>query len=224
MVRIGKKKSRFHFDESAAFLIVANLVTLIAAVWEGWDLRDVMFIYWAQSVIIGFFSCRRILALQDYSTDGFELGDQPVEPTKKTKRHAAFAFAAVYGGFHLCYVSFLLPRFFQWSGWELWGIWLCVGVFALNHRFSFHHNVKRDLDRKPNIGTLVFFPYLRILPMHLTIIFGIGFLRSKPPAVVLFLVLKTVVDLLMHLIEHASESQNSTGAEDQPTPVTHESP
>jgi len=45
----------------------------------------------------------------------------------------------------------------------------------------------------------MFFPYARIIPMHLTIIFGM--LLGKG-AIVLFLTLKTLADMIMHVLEH----------------------
>lgn len=50
------------------------------------------------------------------------------------------------------------------------------------------------------LGTLMFYPYLRIIPMHLTIIFGSMMGEGK---VVLFMILKTVSDAAMHMVEHA---------------------
>lgn len=45
----------------------------------------------------------------------------------------------------------------------------------------------------------MFYPYLRIIPMHLTIIFGHAMDQS---AMVLFMILKTLADAGMHMIEH----------------------
>ena len=42
-------------------LILANLVTIVLAILGNWDLATVMFIYWAQSIIIGIFSVISIL-------------------------------------------------------------------------------------------------------------------------------------------------------------------
>lgn len=47
----------------------------------------------------------------------------------------------------------------------------------------------------------MFLPYARVIPMHLTIIFGFGF-GSHSFALIIFLILKTVADWIMHEFEH----------------------
>jgi hypothetical protein len=47
----------------------------------------------------------------------------------------------------------------------------------------------------------MFLPYVRILPMHLTIVFG-GLLFGGTLALLLFGVLKTAADAAMHSLEH----------------------
>ena len=37
-------------------LLAANIITIILAILENWDLATILFIYWAQSVIIGIFT------------------------------------------------------------------------------------------------------------------------------------------------------------------------
>ena len=66
---------------------------------------------------------------------------------------------------------------------------------------------ERDEKKKPNIGRILFFPYARILPMHLTIMFGGSLMNSgwtgAQVALIFFLLLKTVADIMMHMMEHA---------------------
>ena len=83
------------------------------------------------------------------------------------------------------------------------GIGVCVLTFLVNHAFSYAQNKERDAKRVPNIGTIMFFPYARIIPMHLTIIFGSHFAKASTGDLVLFLGLKTVADVIMHMVEHA---------------------
>ncbi len=57
-----------------------------------------------------------------------------------------------------------------------------------------------DAQGTPNIGTLMFTPYLRVVPMHLTIVFGAVALGST--GVLVFGGMKMVADVAMHVAEH----------------------
>lgn len=83
------------------------------------------------------------------------------------------AFALV---FHFAYLVFLIQgtieaprqviRLDQLS-------FIALGAsFIFTHARSYRDNVEANLSSKPNLGTLMFMPYLRVLPMHLVIIFG----------------------------------------------------
>ena len=194
----------FRFEKSALFLVLSNIFTIIIALLGHWRLSDVMWIYWGQSVIIGFFNCIRILCLKQFSTEGFRINDHPVAPTKATQRQTAAFFALHYGFFHFIYCIFLFKDRADLSQFSVLGVIACIAVFAVNHGFSFKYNLQRDLARKPNIGTIMFFPYARIIPMHLTIILGGIFRQQTTGILVLFLGLKTLADLIMHLVEHRS--------------------
>ena len=55
-------------------------------------------------------------------------------------------------------------------------------------------------------------PYLRVVPMHLTIIIG-GAIAGSQMALAGFLTLKTLADYLMHRLEHAMmRKSQETGA------------
>ena len=47
----------------------------------------------------------------------------------------------------------------------------------------------------------MFFPYARIVPMHITIVIGGAFLANQA-ALFMFLALKTIADIAMHVSEH----------------------
>ncbi|HSU77645.1 MAG TPA: DUF6498-containing protein, partial [Burkholderiales bacterium] len=86
-------------------VIATNVVAIGIAWWQHWPLVTLLWPYWMQSVIIGWYSRKRILALHDFSlanTDGFDQGSP-----EKTKRHTARFFVLHYGIFHLVYAIFL---------------------------------------------------------------------------------------------------------------------
>ena len=188
---------------SVLTLIGANLVAIILAVVEGWDLHILMLIYWAQSVIIGYFSVRRMLDLKDFSTEGMSQNGRVLNATPATQKKIAHFFALHYGGFHLIYLAFIFMdgREVFRENWLYMAI--CIAVFFYNHRYSFKANRKHDRSRKPNIGNIMFFPYARILPMHLTILAGGAIGSTSTGILILFLGLKTGADVIMHSIEHA---------------------
>jgi hypothetical protein len=188
-------------DGSLWALVAANLFALAVAVWQDWGVRPLMLLYWGQSVVIGVANVFRMLALERFSTEGVTSGGSELQPTPAAKWQVAVFFALHYGIFHLVYLLFLVlgvdAEPLEWR-WFL----ACTLAFALNHLWSFHYN--RELDRQgtPNIGAMMFTPYLRIVPMHITILFG-ALSFGGGLALLLFGVLKTLADAGMHLVEHA---------------------
>jgi hypothetical protein len=187
---------------STLSLIIANLIAINLAVYEGWHLQDLMIIYWTQSVIIGWFGFRRIFDLKQFSTKDFLInGERPPE-NMNTKLAIALYFGVPYGFFHATCLVFLPEgeQVFQGSGLVLA---ICVVVFYVNHRYSYVYNRELDQNRKPNIGNIVSFAYARILPMHITIVIGGALGPSTKFSLLLFLVMKTVADVIMHKVEHS---------------------
>lgn len=205
--RAGEAAPPFVLDGSVWSLVAANILALAVALYQDWHVTSLMLLYWGQSVVIGISYMLRILALEKFSTENFTMNDQPVDPTPSTKRQVAFFFLIHYGIFHAVYLGFLVSGpFDQPVALDRW-FWACTAVFALNHAWSYRYN--RDLDRQgtPNIGTLMFTPYIRILPMHLTILAG-GLIIGG--GLLLFGALKTLADVGMHFTEHQRLKKIST--------------
>ena len=189
--------------ESTRSLLIANAVTLATALIFQWPLSLLLWPYWIQSVVIGYFSGKRMLVLERFSTEDVLVNDQPVEPTEATKHSAVLFFTLHYGFFHLGYAFFIATRAEETGCWDWIGVAVAALTFVWNHRFSYQQNIEADVAGTPNIGTLMFLPYLRIVPMHLTILAG-GVLTSgfSLLVVVFFCLLKTGADVAMHRIEH----------------------
>ena len=182
------------------WLVASNALTIAIALWQQWPLGLLLWPYWLQSVIIGVFSYRRMRGLHRFSTEGFRINGRAAEPTESTQRQTAGFFALHYGAFHLVYAIFLTEQKMPAQDW----LWVAVAgiAFYFNHRDSHRRFREADRQGEPNIGALMFLPYLRVLPMHLMIIFGVGFMGGGPFAVLLFALLKTVADCAMHVAEH----------------------
>ena len=186
-------------------IIASNLATLIAALLQGWGMIQLLWPFWGQSVIIGYYSLLRIR-----KAAGWDL------------RYPLF-FLAHYGGFHAIYLMFLLAltgsadaqgmvpvntntgdpmQLYAGTYTPLDGViylGLIIG-FWLTHRASHRRYLDLDLASRPSAQKLMSVPYLRILPMHMTLILGV--LLGGPGTLIFFMILKTCADLLMHRVEH----------------------
>lgn len=196
-------------------LLGGNLLTLLAAWWFGWSLFDLLWPYYLQNLVIGWYASRRIRALQQFSTDGFAINGRTVAPTLASRNRTATFLLIHYGIFHAGYLVFLLGLAFMVSSQpagdgevaaslELPGpgdyaLYLLLGIsFWLGQRQAHAEQVQLDRGYRPNLGALTFLPYLRVLPMHLTLIFGVVLGGAGP---LLFGLLKTAADLAMHVAE-----------------------
>ena len=195
--------SQFRSDRSVVPLLLSNLLTMFWALFEGWQILDVMLVYWVQSVVIGYYNYHRIMDLKKFSTKNFKMNDRQPAPTPETKKSVARFFALHYGIFHAAYLGFILSKESGEISLSSFAIIACIVAFVFNHRYSYQHNKERDSQRMPNIGTIMFFPYARILPMHLTIGLAASLGSNSVKTLLVFLLLKTIADVIMHMIEHA---------------------
>ena len=202
---------QFRSDRSVVPLILSNLLTMAWALFEGWRIVDVMLIYWVQSVVIGYYNYHRVMDLKKFSTKNFRINNRQPDPTPETKKRVAVFFALHYGVFHAAYLGFILSNEAGEIGLSGLGITACIVAFVFNHRYSYQHNKERDSQRVPNIGTIMFFPYARIVPMHLTIGLAASLGSNSVKTLLVFLLLKTIADVIMHMIEHADARQKKPG-------------
>lgn len=161
---------------SIVSLLLSNIIVIILAIAQRWEVSTVLWVYWMQSIIIGFFQFLRVVSLEKFH---------------------AFFFAFHYGFFHFIYAIFLASIVAK-APENFLSILIGSSIFFLNHLYSFIQNEKV----KQNIGKLMFSPYARIIPMHLIIIFGAILGQSM---LIIFLILKTITDLLTHILKHRSK-------------------
>lgn len=194
-------------------LIFSNLLVIVFALKDDLTALDILWIYWMQSVIIGVFNFFKILTLKEFSTAGFKQGGKEILPTKASKISTAVFFLIHYGFFHLIYAVFLgtfstfglMDNYEFKSGYFLY----TTAGFLISYFIEFIKSKNEQTETPPNLGKVMFAPYVRIIPMHLTIIFG-GVIatagsglsiNTNLSVIILFICIKTVVDLITHSVK-----------------------
>jgi hypothetical protein len=203
---------------SIALLLAANLVPLAGVAFWGWQVWQVVFLYWMENLIIGAFNVLRILAA-GRSTEG---GTTRATQVAGKIGLAAF-FAVHYGGFCMGHGIFLAAFMSQGAGARREDLGSTVlgtlqepvaaaalAALLVSHGWSFFRNyLGRGEYERTNAGELMQRPYKRIVVTHVFIIAG-GFLLLRTGShllpMLLFVALKTAVDLLFHFLEHRGKS------------------
>jgi hypothetical protein len=189
---------------STVALIIANLAPIFGAIFMGWNLSDVMVLYWAETAIIGVFNIVKIAMVSGWAA-----------------LLAGPFFAAHFGGFMSVHFLFIYGIFIQGpqdlSGGKLSDVvqlfvvlWPALAALFASHAFSFFHNfVGRREYRGRTLNKQMMEPYSRIIFMHLVIIFGGGLtlvLGEPTPVLLIVMGLKIWVDVKAHTKQRKDSS------------------
>ena len=156
------------------------------------EFNTIVWIYWLQSVLIGFFTFMQLLTVKNPDEKSMSMNNQPV--TKSNMGCAAFFFLFHFGFFHFVYAIFLLVSFSKGTNLKI--VLITAGIFLVESTLQFLSRKMATQHEKENVGKIFFIPYLRIIPMHLMILLP-GFLGIGVS--VIFLILKTVADIGMYI-------------------------
>ncbi|MCZ7609478.1 MAG: DUF6498-containing protein [Ignavibacterium sp.] len=225
-LRFSQLWSQIDFKKTSTItLIFSNVLVILFTIIDEISALEVLWIYWSQSVIIGIFTFTKIITIKNFSTDRIKIENQKPIAARAAAVVSAFFFLFHYGLFHLVYAVFLvsfstLSNFSVNSNSYIFII-VSAGVFFINYLIEYIKSNKEQQVEEPNLGKLFSAPYARIIPMHLTIIFG-GFIGSigqifsanaNIAVVALFSTIKTVVDLITHSVSFSKQTPNRAVAE-----------
>jgi hypothetical protein len=214
--RFEDTKRNIHFllkrvwtDLSAWTLILTNLITIAFAYLNHWAFSTIIWVYWCQTLIIGFFAFLKVMSLTDLSHPGVERIQKRFSLRSKLRAGLLFLahFTLVQGCLTLVLGAFLGPVTQQNSMILL----LSSVLFFCNHLFSYVYNKKNERVVRKNIGFMVLRPYLRLLPLFVSFLF-IGMIvaafflirdeQLAPAAYIVLFILKTGTDVIAHTLEH----------------------
>jgi len=199
---------------SVIALLVANLVPVVGVLFFGWDVFPLMFLFWAENVIVGAFNVLKMI----FASGGGALG-------QASKFFLIPFFCVHYGLFTFVHGIFVVAMFGGgvsgtagfpngetfWRtmqenhlGWAVLGLTVSRGIsFVTNYLMNGEY-------RRVLPPMLMIQPYGRIVVLHLAIIGG-GFLllalKSPTLGLLLLVVLKTALDLTGHLRERSQFSE-----------------
>ena len=181
-------------DPAFLALIAFNIIVILQYRNDKQYYTTVVWLFWLQSVVIGVFNFFDMLTLQRVETGNLTINEKAASP-REAKGCLSFFFLIHYGLFHLAYLVFLFIDFkftdvnFSILKWGFYGL-LLSSIIQLIQNKTIYRQVPR------NITKMFFMPYLRIIPMHLTILLP-KFLHWQPGLT--FLVLKFIIDILSYI-------------------------
>jgi hypothetical protein len=204
-------------------LILVNGFLLILALFQDWRLYDIVFTYWLETIVIGFFAIFKMYkASGGTEDDNFrKIDDVMVEVDPIKTPFVLFfllhfsAFTAIHGMFIQMSMntSTIGDKYsklaIDWSAVFDWAV--CVGVAGLfiSHGVSFFKNYigKKEHDHT-TFSREMWLPYKRILIIH-GFIFGCAILfnnvhESHLIFISILIILKTTIDLTLYSKRHDS--------------------
>jgi hypothetical protein len=217
-------------ERAVVALVAANLIPLVGVLLFGWSLHTILILYWIENGIVGFWNVPKMA-----------LAEGPVVEAPGGAATAAAApligagvvraamipfFIFHYGMFwfvHGVFV-FVLPSFggraasFGAIDW----LAILIGAIALfiSHGASFFTNfIGRGEFRTTSPARQMGAPYARVVVLHLTILFGafaVALIGAPIAALLVMVVLKTGLDLALHLREHAGRQVAMTRSTNAP--------
>lgn len=162
--------------------------------------ETILFTYFFQSVIMGLSYFIQMITLKEYSVKDVTINNKPLEKSPKTKGCFSLFFLFHYGFFHLVYFIFLATLIGFRGRVDFHFIQYAVLTFAVGEALNIIKQYYKPNNPIPNIGTMMFTPYLRIIPMHFFILIG-GFLGHHNTTIfMIFIILKTISDIAMHIV------------------------
>ncbi|MCI0498145.1 MAG: DUF6498-containing protein [Planctomycetales bacterium] len=213
---------------SVVSLLIANTLPIFGVLFMDWDAFAIVLLYWTENAVIGFYNILKMALVR-----------MPHPVAHLGKLFTIFFFLIHYGGFTAIHGFFVLEMFHQNTRFPVQHSWPCFLVFVqmlfnvighvisilppnmmyaiaglfISHGISFgYHFLYKGEYTRTGLQVLMGQPYGRIVVMHVAVLFG-GFLTmalGSPIGVLLILVLlKTVIDVKLHLRQHRAKPQSN---------------
>ncbi|MFL5650360.1 MAG: DUF6498-containing protein [Chloroflexota bacterium] len=210
---------------AVAALIVANAIPLFGVLFLGWNVWTILTIYWLENGVVGIFNILKMSKAagpEPAGSSAVRYNGRPIIGGAAAKAALIPFFVVHYGIFWVVHGIFVLtlPQF-QAFGDETAGIandpvsvaFVLIGL-AISHGISYRLNyIGRGEYLRTSVARQMGAPYGRLFVLHLTIIVGgmaIAFTGASSAAVLVLVLLKTALDLGLHLAEHRDVDEGAS--------------
>ncbi|MFL5689295.1 MAG: DUF6498-containing protein [Chloroflexota bacterium] len=210
---------------AVAALIVANAIPLFGVLFLGWNVWTILTIYWLENGVVGIFNILKMSKAagpEPAGSSAVRYNGRPIIGGAAAKATLIPFFVVHYGIFWVVHGIFVLtlPQF-QAFGDETAGIandpvsvaFVLIGL-AISHGISYRLNyIGRGEYLRTSVARQMGAPYGRLFVLHLTIIVGgmaIAFTGASSAAVLVLVLLKTALDLGLHLAEHRDVDEGAS--------------
>lgn len=191
---------------SLIVLLVANAIPIVGVLFLGWTVFPLVLLYWLENVVVGAFNVAKMLTAQ------------PGQPALWVGKVFIVPFFIVHFGMFTFIHGVLLVALLGPKATHPFDLldtiipairdnkleWAVLSL-VVSHGMSFFWNyIKNGEYQRATLNTLMGQPYVRVMVLHFTVLFGgwiVMTLGSPLPALVLLIVLKTAVDLRGHKAE-----------------------
>jgi hypothetical protein len=194
---------------SVFFLIAANIVPLIGVLFFEWDIINILYLYWLESCVIGFYNALKIVTAK-IPMDFQHIYSKVFSFIFFSIHYPAMMWLLMAAGINLIStIVFNRPL----KPYDILAkTWTTIVAFLISHGYSFVHNYLLEGERiRVRIGILSIQPYLRIFVMWVVLMGGAFFiLKYRQPVflIVILIVMKIIVDCIAHYRERKKFSQD----------------
>jgi hypothetical protein len=174
-------------------IVAVNAIPLAGVLWFGWNVFEVLFLYWFENVAIGVAHTAR-LAISTRTNGGRSLS-------------TTWFFAMHYGMFTFVHGIFVIVLFGIVEGglWQLSAGFIgpVIAIIAWQAILLFIDVIRTNRFRGRSPDDMMFEPYPRVFALHITVLAGgwlIGELGAPVWALAILVAVKTIGDLAAGLL------------------------
>ncbi len=190
-------------------LILVNLFPIFGVLYWKWEVFPIMLLYWSENIIVGFYNVLRMILAKPEEKIGW-----------LAKLFLVPFFIIHYGGFTAGHGLFVIAIFGQSMPGGVIDtnpaavlnfiitsrLYIAMLALFLSHGYSFLTNyVGKEEYLRTDLQSLMMQPYRRVVLLHITLIIGgflMVFLQAPVAGLILFVFLKTGMDLRAHFRDH----------------------